>query len=140
MRSRCELPEVPVLLGGCHGVGVDLVDLGEFTQIMERRPRLLERVFTENELAYCRERHQPMQHLAARFAAKEAAFKAIGTGWAHGVTWHDAEVASRPGAAPELIARGELARRARALGAQRFHLSLSHSGGYAAAIVVLVDR
>jgi holo-[acyl-carrier protein] synthase len=141
MRSACDAPELPsVLFQGCLGVGIDLVELGEFAQIMEGRPRLLDRVFTDHELAYCRERHEPMQHLAARFAAKEAAFKAIGTGWAHGVTWLDAEVAAQPGAAPALLAHGELARRARELGAQRFHLSLSHSGGYATAIVVLGGR
>lgn len=124
----------------CCGVGIDLVDLVEFAEIMQRRARLLARVFTPRELAYCQVRHRPMQHLGARFAAKEAAFKAIGTGWASGVTWRDAEVVAQPGRPPRLVARGELARRSRALGASRFHLSLSHSGDYAAAVVVVVGR
>jgi holo-[acyl-carrier protein] synthase len=119
-------------------VGIDLVDLAEFSAIMERYPRWLGRVFTRHERAYCRDRPRPMQHFAARFAAKEAAFKAIGTGWANGVAWRDAEVISVTGKAPELVARGELARRARALGARGFHVSLTHSGSYAAAVVLLV--
>lgn len=123
------------------GVGIDLVDLAEFSDIMKRNPRLLGRVFTRRESMYCRERPTPVQHFAARFAAKEAAFKAVGTGWAAGVGWRDAEVLSSPGKPPLLRARGELARRARALGATGFHLSLTHSGGYAAAVVlVLCER
>lgn len=118
-------------------VGIDLVELAEFEAVMTRRTSMLERVFTADELRYCRAKHAPMQHLAARFAAKEAAFKAIGTGWAEGVAWHDAEIASAPSGAPQLIARGELARRARA---HAFQVSLSHSGTYAAAMVVVVPR
>ena len=118
------------------GVGIDLVDIAELAEVMAR-PRMLARVFTRRELAYCRARAQPMQHLAVRFAAKEAAFKAIGTGWANGVTWRDAEVVAAPGSAPQLVARGELARRGKALGAAQFHVSLSHSGAYAAAVVVI---
>jgi holo-[acyl-carrier protein] synthase len=120
------------------GVGLDLVDLTEFAQIMTKRPSVLERVFTPAELAYCQARAHPMQHLAARFAAKEAAFKAIGTGWAGGLTWHDAEVVPGATGAPVLRARGELARRSRALGARGFQISLSHSGNHAVAVVVLV--
>jgi holo-[acyl-carrier protein] synthase len=123
-------------LAGWLGVGIDLVDIAELAEVMAR-PRMLARVFTRRELAYCRGRAKPMQHLAVRFAAKEAAFKAIGTGWANGVTWRDAEVVAAPGQAPRLVARGELARRGKALGAARFHVSLSHSGAYAAAVVVV---
>jgi holo-[acyl-carrier protein] synthase len=132
----------PQLAGarGYPGIGIDLVDLGEFSEIMARYPRWLSRVFTRRELAYCRARPRPMQHFAARFAAKEAAFKAIGTGWSSGVGWRDAEIVSTPGKPPSLIARGELARRTRALGATGFHVSLTHSGGYAAAVVMLVCR
>lgn len=118
-------------------VGIDLVEIAELADVMTRRPSMLERVFTEAELAYCRAKHEPMQHLAARFAAKEAAFKAVGTGWAGDITWHDAEVVAAEGGAPVLVAHGELARRSRALGSA-FQVSLTHSGAYAAAMVVLV--
>lgn len=124
------------MMSGCIGVGIDLVDIAELAEVIAR-PRMLARVFTRREVAYCRARAQPMQHFAARFAAKEAAFKAIGTGWANGVTWRDAEVVAAPGGAPQLVCRGELARRGKALGAARFHVSLSHSGTYAAAVVVV---
>lgn len=120
-------------------VGIDLVELAEFSDVMTRRPAMLERVFTADELAYCRAKHEPMQHLAARFAAKEAAFKAIGTGWAGDMTWHDAEVVSMASGAPSLVAHGELARRSRMMGSG-FALSLTHSGAYAAAMVVLVHK
>lgn len=118
-------------------VGLDLVEIAELADVMTRRPQMLERVFTADELAYCRAKHAPMQHLAARFAAKEAAFKALGTGWAGDLTWHDAEVVTAANGAPSLVAHGELARRARG---QAFEISLSHSGGYAAAMVMLVPR
>jgi holo-[acyl-carrier protein] synthase len=123
----------------CTGVGIDLVALDEFAEVFERRVTL-RRVFTRQGLAYCMARPRATQHLAARFAAKEAAFKAVGTGWAHGVTWRDAEVVSQPGAPPSLVMRGELARRAKALGDPQAQVSLTHSGGYAAAIVMLIAR
>lgn len=116
-------------------VGIDLVELAEFEAVMARRASMLERVFTAGELSYCRAKHDPIQHLAARFAAKEAAFKAIGTGWAEGVSWHDAEIVSAPSGTPMLVAHGELARRS---GTATFEVSLTHSGTYAAAMVVLV--
>jgi holo-[acyl-carrier protein] synthase len=97
---------------------------------------MLARVFTPGELAYCRARPRPIEHLAARFAAKEAAFKAVGTGWARGVRWRDAEVVSPAGQRPALRVRGALLRGARALGPGGFAVSLSHSGGYAVAMVI----
>jgi len=112
---------------------VDLVELGEFDASVAKRPAMLARVFTARELAYCRARPRPLEHLAARFAAKEAAMKAVGTGWGQGVGWRDAEVLSAPGKRPELRVRGAL--RAHA-GPGRFEVSLSHSGGYAVAMVV----
>jgi holo-[acyl-carrier protein] synthase len=119
------------------GIGIDIVDIAELTESVGDRPRMRARVFTRRELEYCRSRPQPAQHLAARFAAKEAAFKAVGTGWARGVRWHDAEVISEAGKPPTLVLRGALLRRARKLGMVTSALSLTHSGAYAAALVVL---
>lgn len=132
------LPPMPEVTGPLIGVGIDLVELEEFAESVLRRPSIAERVFTERELADC-EGPQRIERLGARFAAKEATFKAAGTGWARGVTWHDAEVISRPGKAPELLVRGELERAMQTRGGSTFRLSLTHSGGYAAAISVLVD-
>jgi holo-[acyl-carrier protein] synthase len=121
------------------GIGIDLVDIAELGQSVLDRPRMVARVFTRKELAYCRALPRADEHLAARFAAKEAAFKAIGTGWGQGVTWRDAEVVSTRGAAPALVLRGALGRRAKEIGARTFHLSLTHSGNYAAAVVVVTS-
>ncbi|MBL0217666.1 MAG: holo-ACP synthase [Myxococcales bacterium] len=120
------------------GVGVDLVELEEFASTVLKRPSVLRRVFTPGELAWCAKGPRRVERLAARFAAKEAAFKAAGTGWSGGVTWRDAEVVSARGVAPTLAVRGVLKRHARALGGVTFHLSLSHSGQYAVAMVLLV--
>lgn len=122
------------------GLGIDIVDIAELATSVVDRPRMSERVFTVRELAYCGARARPLEHLAARFAAKEAAFKAAGTGWAAGVGWHDAEVVAVPGMRPSLVLHGALAERARELGAVDLHLSLTHGGSYAAAVVVLYAR
>lgn len=120
------------------GVGIDLVELAEFEQTIARRATTLRRVFTARELAACAKAVNRLEKLAARFAAKEAAFKAAGTGWGRGVQWHDAELVAKRGAAPVLVARGALAKRVKALGAERLLVSFSHSGTYATAIVMLV--
>jgi holo-[acyl-carrier protein] synthase len=116
---------------------MDLVELDEFAASVGRRANVLRKVFTPRELAACARGPRRMERLAARFAAKEAAFKAVGTGWSRGVTWGDAEVVSRTRGKPTLVVRGALRRHARSLGGVRFHVSLTHSGGYAAAVVVL---
>lgn len=99
---------------------------------------MVRRVFTEGELAYAGAGVRRLERLAARFAAKEAALKAVGIGWSKGVTWLDAEVIAGPAGPPRLIAHRGLERHARARGGTAFHLSLSHSGSYAAAVVLLV--
>jgi holo-[acyl-carrier protein] synthase len=121
------------------GVGIDIVELAELETVLAR-PRTRARVFTRRELAYCRSKVHPLEHLAARFAAKEAAFKALGTGWAGRVRWHDAEVVAAAGTPPTLVVRGALAKRAQLVGASELRLSLTHSGGYAAAVVVASAR
>jgi holo-[acyl-carrier protein] synthase len=119
------------------GLGLDLVDASRIRRLRERRgEHFLRRVFTEAETESSLGRADPDLHLAARFAAKEAAMKALGTGWAQGVGWRDCEVVST-GGPPGLRLHGEAARRAESLGARKAHLSLSHDGGVAAAVVVL---
>lgn len=120
------------------GVGIDVVQVDRIRSLHVRRgERFQRRVFTEGERTACLRRHDPAPCLAARFAAKEAAMKALGTGWGEGVGWCDVEVVSVTGKAPRLELHGSAARRAEDLGASRFHLSLSHDGGVAAAVVVL---
>jgi holo-[acyl-carrier protein] synthase len=123
------------------GLGLDIVDVARLRSARERGgERFLRRVFTEAEIESCLRLANPDPSLAARFAAKEAGMKAIGTGWAEGVGWHDLEVVSRPGSAPRMALRGRAADRAAALGAEVIQLSLSHDAGVAAAVVVLESR
>lgn len=133
-------PEHPS--GFIIGLGIDLVDLDEFDEILVRRgDAFIERVFTVDEKATCRSRHRPAQHFGARFAAKEAAFKALGTGWNEGVSWHDVEVVvAGPGTAPHLVLRGEFERRASALGVDSSLVSLTHTRHYASAVVALTRQ
>jgi holo-[acyl-carrier protein] synthase len=118
------------------GVGTDLVSVPRLRQAVRRRDRLLSRLFTEAEVDECRRRADPAPHLAARFAAKEACLKALQTGWGGGIRWREVEVAGGGGEVPRLILRGAAAARASALGVRRTHLTLSHEGDYALAVVI----
>ena len=106
--------------------------------MLARTPRFRERVFTETEREYCDSRgeHVSAQHYAARFAAKEAAFKALGTGWRGGLSWHHVEVTSTEEGAPLLLLSGHARELFEALGATRAHLSLSHTSEHAVAQVI----
>jgi holo-[acyl-carrier protein] synthase len=118
------------------GIGLDLCETGRLQRAMARAA-FVRRVFAPAEIASCDRRRDRLLCYAARFAAKEAYFKAIGTGWGRGVTWLDVEVASDGKGPPRLLISGEARRVARALGVKTAHLSLTHSGGYAAAMVVI---
>jgi holo-[acyl-carrier protein] synthase len=123
-----------------RGIGIDVVQVDRIKGSIERfGARFEARVFTESELEYCRRHKDPMPHLAARFAAKEAVFKAIGTGLARGIGWKDAEVIQPGGRQPVLELRGAAAEVFRGLGATRTHLSLAHDAGVAVACVVIED-
>ena len=120
------------------GIGVDIVEIEKLRLAMVRRgDRLRNRAFTPLEIEYCEERANQYQHYAARFAAKEAAFKAIGTGWREGVGWHDAEVRNALSGKPSLFLSGRALELAQHRGALHFWLSLSHTDRYAVAQVVL---
>ncbi|MBV8207743.1 MAG: holo-ACP synthase [Acidobacteria bacterium] len=120
------------------GTGIDLVEVERIEQSIERfGERFLKRVFTAEEIRYCRSKANSAERFAARFAAKEAGMKAIGTGWHGGVTWHDLEVKRESSGRPLLHYSGAAARYAALLGATRVWLSLSHTGGHAIAQVIL---
>ena len=124
-----------------RGIGVDLAKIPRMRQVVERwQDRFLRRVFTEGEIAYCQRRHDPIPHLAARFAAKEAVMKALGTGLRMGVTWREVEVRRERGEAPTMVLTGRTAEIARAKGASRILVSLTHDGDYAFAQVMLVGE
>ena len=119
------------------GVGVDLVVISRIRRLMERwQNRFLQRVFTPDELAYALRRRDPAEHLAARFAAKEATLKALGTGLTLGVRWREMEVQRVRGARPTLALSGRTQTLGSARGVRVLHLSLTHDGDYALAQVV----
>lgn len=106
--------------------------------MLARTPRFAERVFTDAERDYCESRGVvAAQHYAARFAAKEAALKALQTGWRGGISWHDVEVAAHDSGAPYLVLRGVAKELMEELGANKAHLSISHTTEHAIAEVVL---
>jgi len=119
------------------GVGVDLVQIARIRRAMERwQDRFLRRVFTPDEVAYALRRRDPAEHLAARFAAKEATLKALGTGLTMGVRWREMEVRRARGQRPTLALSGRAAALGAARGVQTLHVSLTHDGDYAVAQVV----
>lgn len=120
------------------GTGVDIAEVPRIKAALEHfGKRFLSRVFTPQEAQYCLSKANAAERLAARFAAKEAGMKAIGTGLRHGVTWHDVEVVRLPGQRPTLRFSGKAREFADRLGCKRVHLSLSHTTEQAIAYVIL---
>jgi holo-[acyl-carrier protein] synthase len=119
------------------GTGVDLVRIERVRRLVERwQDRFLERVFTPEEVRYAFGRRDPAEHLAARFAAKEATLKALGTGLSMGVRWREMEVRRARGQRPTLALSGRTADLGAARGIRTLHLSLTHDGEYAMAQVL----
>lgn len=121
------------------GVGIDLVEVQRMRDLLARKgERAMYRLFTDGERTYALTHPEPERQLAARAAAKEAAFKALaGNDLARGIGWRELEVLSRPGRAPALLLHGRAAERANELRVTRVHLSLTHTEGSAAAVVVV---
>ena len=121
------------------GLGTDLIEIARIQASMDRYgEQFLHRVFTEGEIAYClRKRKTAAESFAARFAAKEAGAKALGTGIAQGVGWKEIEVSRRQGQRPEIGFTGRAAERAKRMGMVRASLSLTHSRDTAMAVVIL---
>jgi holo-[acyl-carrier protein] synthase len=119
------------------GIGLDATDLPRIAETLGRYgDRFLHRIFTEREIAYCTRRRDPVPHLAGRFAAKEAAMKALGTGHSRGVLWKDIEVI-RVGGPPQLQLHGGAARRAESMQVRRSLVTITHSETLALAQVML---
>jgi len=120
------------------GLGLDTTDIDRIAETIERyRERFLRRVFTEGEIAYCTQRRVPAIHFAGRFAAKEAAMKALGTGRSQNVLWRDVEIVRR-GGPPQLQLHGGAARRFSAIGGRSSLLTITHSDHLAMAQVLLL--
>jgi holo-[acyl-carrier protein] synthase len=123
------------------GLGVDIVEIGRMAVALERHPRMRERLFSEQERAYCDKRNRPEIHYALRFAAKEAVLKALGTGFA-GMRFTDVEVVRDAGGRPAPRLSGRAKEVADALGVVELHLSLSytHTTAVASAVAITTPR
>jgi holo-[acyl-carrier protein] synthase len=123
------------------GLGTDLIEISRIEEsIAQFGDRFLQRIFTHGEIAYCQyKKKNSAESFAARFAAKEAGAKALGTGISRGVSWKEIEVRRLPGERPTLHLSGRAAERAAKMGVRRLALSLSHSRDVALAVVVAED-
>jgi holo-[acyl-carrier protein] synthase len=120
------------------GVGTDMTEIGRIAHSIERYgERFLHRIFTPREIEYCQRKKNAAESFAARFAAKEAGAKALGTGISRGVGWLELEVTRAPGERPILQLSGRAAARARSLGVAHVSLSLTHSRDTALAVVIM---
>ena len=119
------------------GIGTDLIEISRIQEsIAQFGDRFLHRIFTPGEIAYCQRKKHAAESFAARFAAKEAGAKALGTGISRGISWKELEVRREPGERPTLHLAGRAAQRAASMGIQRLSLSLSHSRDVALAVVI----
>ncbi len=120
------------------GHGIDIVETSRIKRSVEEHgQRFLDRVFTAGEQQYCAANvKRYYEHLAGRFAAKEAVLKVLGTGWRGGIAWTDVEVAKEASGQPRIVLAGECARVARALGISRWHISISHIETHATASAI----
>jgi holo-[acyl-carrier protein] synthase len=119
------------------GTGVDIAETERIGLSIERHgERFTKRIFTPAEIAYCDRFKNRAERYAARFAAKEAAFKALGTGWREGIRWLDVEVVHLPSGKPELVLTGRAQEVARELRVSRMAVSISHSDRYVVALVI----
>ena len=121
------------------GIGTDMVEISRIQKAIEKNPRFLQKVYTEKEIAYCHRKRNPWQSFAARFAAKEAVSKAMGTGLGKiGLT--DIEVLNQSSGQPQIILHGAAQVFAAEHGFVRVHISLSHSEAYAIATAIIEEE
>ena len=119
------------------GVGIDLVENARMKAALSRQgERLLNRLFTKGERRYCEDKWNRVAHYAARFAAKEAVLKALGTGWSGGIRWTDIEVVHADGGRAEARLSGMARGAARRLKVRTIHINITHTDRYAAAVAV----
>jgi holo-[acyl-carrier protein] synthase len=119
------------------GLGLDIAEIDRIAEAITRHGTpILERLYTPGEVTYCESHKNKFERYAARFAAKEAAMKALGTGWTRGVRWRDIEVTNAPSGKPSLVLSGVARQVADRLGVRNISLSITHSGNLALAQVI----
>jgi len=119
------------------GAGTDIIEVRRVEEKLLRTGGLKDKLFTPAEIAYCESKHSPAQHFAARFAAKEAFLKAMGTGWSGGHKFSEIEVINNPQGKPELFVHGKVREFCQAHGIGLMEVSLTHIKDVASAVVVL---
>lgn len=119
------------------GIGVDIVEVKRIERALTNGTTMVRRVFTDREIEYCRRHQNQYQHFAGRFAAKEAALKALGTGWAAGIRWKDVEVTVGERGRPVLHLHGKAEEIYQDSGASRPMVTITHADDYAVAMVIL---
>ena len=117
------------------GIGIDIIEVARIERLLTKQNRFQKRIYTEKEIAYCEMKKNNAQNYAARFAAKEAFLKAIGTGWRQGVAFREIEVVNNPQGKPEIFLSGKTKEIADNLGITNIQVSLSHLKDYAIAVV-----
>jgi holo-[acyl-carrier protein] synthase len=118
------------------GTGIDLVEIRRIEESIGRfGERFLQRIFTDGEIAYCLRKRESAESFAARFAAKEAGAKALGTGIQYGISWKELEVVRREGQRPTLLLHGRAAAMGQQMGVRSIWLAITHGGGLAIATV-----
>ncbi len=123
------------------GLGIDLAEVSRIRTLLEKSgDRFKKRVFTDGEIAYCDSKADPAPHFAARFAAKEAASKALGTGFSEGIGWQDIETTNSGNGAPSIVLHRAAAQRAESMGVATMMVTLTHTADMAAASVVAVGK
>jgi holo-[acyl-carrier protein] synthase len=119
------------------GLGLDIAEIDRIEAAITRhRASILERLYTPAEVAYCESHRNKFERYAGRFAAKEAAMKALGTGWRRGVRWRDIEIIREPSGKPSLALKGAAKRIADGLGVKNISVTITHSGNLALAEVI----
>jgi holo-[acyl-carrier protein] synthase len=117
------------------GIGIDVVEISRMQKAIDQwGDAFLDKIFTPNEISYARSKAHPAQHLAGRFAVKEAVAKALASGWSGGFRWKDVEVENDPAGKPSVVVHGHIRRM---LGERRLLASISHSGNVAVACAII---
>lgn len=119
------------------GTGVDIIEIERIRKAIKKDNKFIDRLFTKNEIAYCESKVKKAQHYAARFASKEAFFKALGTGWRNGMSWTDIEIKNDPLGKPEIELIGETQTYFKKMKYKSITLSISHSKEYAVGFVII---
>ncbi|MCX6579004.1 MAG: holo-ACP synthase [Candidatus Aminicenantes bacterium] len=119
------------------GTGIDIIDIPRIKKKTTEDPRFIEKLFTETEIAYCESKYRKEIHYAARFAAKEAFFKAMGTGWRNGMKWTDISIENDDLGKPDIKLQGKTLENFKEKNFENIHLSISHTREYAVAFVII---